>query len=215
MREFMLAVTTALTATALSSAQERPTFAFEGAAAYVWVRSDTAALIGAGAVRRRGPVFAGEGRVTLRGVTLAASLLEGQLQSVSTSSPRDLVEARVAIAGRPLPWLELAAGPVVRAYVADSVTERWVFWQARARVDAPIVATRLTSYVELWRALSSQLNLATPAGRVQGGEAGVMYQLPGSPVWMRLGYRIDDAALGAVGSETLEAITFAVGTGTR
>lgn len=203
LKPLTLAVAVALAAASVVSAQERPTFAFSGAAQFVWVRNDTA--------QRRGPVLAGEGRVTLQGLSLTASLLEGRLQSVTSGTPRDLVEARVAIAGRPVPWLELAAGPVVRAYVADSTTERWVFWQARARVDAPIVVASLTSYVELWRTFSSQVNLATPAGRVQGGEAGVVYQLPRNPVWVRLGYRIDDAAVGAVGSETLEAITFAVG----
>lgn len=204
---FALVVSMALAA-APALAQERAAFAFSGTGAYVWVRGDTGAL----AVQRRGAVFAGEGRVSLQGVTLAASLLEGRLQDASNASPRDLVEARVFIAGRPLPWLELAAGPVVRAYVADS-TERWVFWQARARVDAPIVATRLSSYVELWHSLSSQVNLGTAAGRVQGGEAGVVYRPPTGAVWMRLAYRIDDAALHAGGSETLEAITFSVGLG--
>jgi hypothetical protein len=198
---------------AVAAAQERAAFAFSGAAAYAWVRGDTAAVVGAGRVQHRGPVFAGEGRVTLRGVTLAASLLEGRLQGVSSAAARDLIEARVSVAGRPVPWLELAVGPVVRAYVADSTTERWVLWQARARVDAPIIATRLSSYFELWRALSSQVNLGTAAGRVQGGEAGVVYRPPRSTVWMRLGYRIDDAALPAVGSETLEAVTFSVGMG--
>lgn len=204
-----LAVGGVFAASGVAHAQERATLTFSGSGAYVWVRDDGSAP----AVQRRGPVLAGEGRVSLRGVTLAASLLEGQLQDVGSSSQRDLVEARVIVAGRPLPWLELSVGPVVRAYVADSTTERWVFWQARARVSAPIVATRLSSYFELWRALSSQVNLVTAPGRVQGGEAGVVYRPPRGTVWVRLGYRIDDAALRAVGSETLEAVTFSVGMG--
>ena len=102
---------------------------------------------------------------------------------------------------------------MVRAYVADSVTERWVFWQARARVDAPIVTARLGSYVELWRALSSQLNVPSPPGRVQGGEAGLVYRLPRGAWWLRVGYRVDDAALSAGTNETLEAISLAAGTG--
>src|SRR5256885_8917872 len=61
----------------------------------------------------------------------------------------------------------------------------WVFWQARARVDAPIVTASLTSYLELWRALSSEVNLVAGAGRVQGGEAGVLYRPPQRPYWVR------------------------------
>ena len=213
MKRLAIAATLTLVGAPIAATQERPAFAFSGAGAFVWVRSDTTGLARAGAALRRGPVLQGEGRVSLRGVTLAASLLEGRLQGVTTPSQRDLVEARVVIAGRPVPWLELAVGPVVRAYVADSVTERWVFWQAGGRVEAPIIATQLTSYVALWRTLSSRVNLAAAAGRVQGGEAGVIYRLPRGPVWMRLGYRIDDAVVGAAGSETLEAVTLAVGVG--
>lgn len=191
-------------------AQQRPTFSFAGTGAFVWVRNDLAG----GAVRLRGPVLAGEGRVALGRVALAAGLLEGRLNPVAgATAPSDLVEARLAVAARPLPWLELAAGPAVRAYVANSVTERWVFWQARARVDAPIVTARLASYVELWRALSSQLNVPTAPGRVQGGEAGLVYRPPRGVWWLRVAYRVDDAALSAVSSETLEAISFAVGAG--
>ena len=191
-------------------AQQRPTVSFAGTAAFVWVRSDTAG----GAVRLRGPVLAGEGRLALGRVALAAGLLEGRLNPVAAAAaPRDLVEARLAVAARPLPWLEVAAGPVVRAYVADAVTERWVFWQARARADAPIVTARLASYVELWRALSSRLNLASPAGRMQGGEAGLVYRPPRGAWWVRMAYRVDDAAFSVGGGETLEAISFTVGVG--
>ena len=191
-------------------AQQRPAVSFAGAGAFVWVRSDTAG----GAMRLRGPVLAGEGRLALGRVALAAGLLEGRLQPVAlATAPRDLVEARLAVAARPVPWLELAAGPVVRAYIADNVTERWVFWQARARVDAPIVTTRLASYVELWRALSSQLNVPSPPGRVQGGEAGLVYRPARGVWWLRAAYRVDDAALSAGSSETLEAISLAVGAG--
>src|SRR2546423_12543917 len=97
------------------------------------------------------------------------------------------------VAARPLPLLEMSVGPFLRAYVADAVTERWVFWQARARADAPIVTSGLTSYVELWRAVSSQVNLVAGAGRVQGGEAGVTYPPPKRPFSLRLAYRGDDA----------------------
>ena len=37
---------------------------------------------------------------------------------------RDLIEARVFVAARPLPWLEMSAGPIVRAYVTDFPTPR-------------------------------------------------------------------------------------------
>jgi hypothetical protein len=198
-----------LVATAAAHPQGRPTLAFRGDAGFVWVRNDTTAA-GAGPVRLRGPMFGGEGRVVFNGFSLGLGLSSGTLQTADQAVKRDLIEGRLVVAARPAPWLEMSVGPFVRAYVTDSSTERWVFWQARARVEAPIVTASLTSYVELWRALSSDVNLVAGAGRVQGGEAGVVYRPPQRPFWLRLSYRLDDAAVRARGSETLEAISLAI-----
>ncbi len=198
-----------LVATAAAHPQGRPTLAFRGDAGFVWVRNDTTAA-GAGPVRLRGPMFGGEGRVVFNGFSLGLGLSSGTLQTADQAVKRDLIEGRLVLAARPAPWLEMSVGPFVRAYVTDSSTERWVFWQARARVEAPIVTASLTSYVELWRALSSDVNLVPGAGRVQGGEAGVVYRPPQRPFWLRLSYRLDDAAVRTRGSETLEAISLAI-----
>ena len=199
-----------LVATAAAHSQGRPTLAFRGDAGFVWVRDDTTAAGAAGPVRLRGPMFGGEGRVVFNGFSLGLGLSSGTLQTADQTVKRDLIEGRLVVAARPVPWLEMSVGPFVRAYVTDTLTERWVFWQARARVEAPIVTASLTSYVELWRAWSSDVNLVAGAGRVQGGEAGVVYRPPQRPFWLRLSYRLDDAAVRARGSETLEAISLAI-----
>jgi hypothetical protein len=202
----------ALAAAASGSSQERPTFAFRGDAGFVWVRSDSAVVGASGPARMHGPVLGGEGRVLFNGFAVGVGLLSGTLQAADQTVKRDLIEGRLVVAARPLPWLEMSIGPFVRAYITDTSTERWVFWQARARVDAPIVATSLTSYLELWRALSSEVNLVTGAGRMQGGEAGLVYRPPQRPYRLRLAYRLDDAAVGGGrrGSQTLEAISVSV-----
>lgn len=204
-------VAAALPVTARS--QTPPKLAFRGDAAMVWVRSDA----GAGGVPEvRGPVLGGEGRLVFPGLAVGVGLLSGTMHAPGSGTvQRDLIEGRLFVSARALPWLEMSLGPAIRAYVTDSATERWVFWQARARVEAPIVPGLLTSYLEAWRALSSQVNLTTGAGRVQGGEAGVAYRPPRRAFWLRLSYRVDDAALGTGGgvSETLEAISVAVGVG--
>ncbi len=199
-----------LVAASAAHSQGRPTLAFRGDAGFVWVRDDTTAAGAAGPVRLRGPMFGGEGRVLFNGFSLGLGLSSGTLQTADQAVKRDLIEGRLVIAARPVPWLEMSVGPFVRAYVTDTLTERWVFWQARARVEAPIVTASLTSYVELWRAWSSDVNLVAGAGRVQGGEAGVVYRPPQRPFWLRLSYRLDDAAVRARGSETLEAISLAI-----
>jgi hypothetical protein len=180
-------------------------------AGVLWIHSDTGVARGA----MRGPAVAAEGRVYVRGLMVGGGLLESRLQPlVGPAGQRDLVQATVFVGARPLPWLELSAGPVVRAYVTDSASERWVLWQARARVDAPIVAGSVASYAEFWRTLASDVSLGPGAGRVQGGEAGVLYQPPQTRIWLRLAYRVDDALVGAMArSETVEAVLVSVGVG--
>ncbi|HEV2751710.1 MAG TPA: hypothetical protein VGV12_14405 [Gemmatimonadales bacterium] len=194
--------------------QERATVALRGDAAAVWLRQETAPGV---VTQLRGPALGAEARVNYGPFSLGAGLLEGRLDDgTGTGAIRDMVEGRVLVAARALPWLEVSLGPLLRAYVTDSVTERWVVWQGRARVDAPILASRLSSYVELWRAFSSRVTMPPlVAGRVQGGEAGVMYRPPRGPVWLRLAYRVDNALLGGGpgGSETVEAVSFSVGIG--
>ena len=201
-----------LAAAAGASAQGRPSIALRADAFMMWVHSDT----GPARASQRGPGFGGEGRIAVNGLLFGLGLLEGQLKpsGAATAPQLDLVQGTVFLGGRLAPWLEMTVGPVVRAYVTDSSTERWVFWQARARVDAPIVVGTLGSYLEVWRALASDVNLPTGARRIQGGEAGVVYQPPRQRVWLRLSYRMDDALLGGGGpggNETMEAITLSGG----
>ncbi|HYL57155.1 MAG TPA: hypothetical protein VEU73_16410 [Gemmatimonadales bacterium] len=205
------------TLASVTHAQERATFAFRGDAAGVWLRQETAP----GVVQQlRGPALGAEGRVKYGPLTFGAGLIEGRLDAASGGTggeaARDLVEGRAFVAARALPWLEVSVGPLLRAYVTDSATERWVVWQGRARVDAPILTARLTSFVELWRGLSSRVTFPPfLAGRVQGGEAGLVYKPPRGPLWWRLAYRVDDALLGGGpgGSETVEVVTLSVGIG--
>jgi hypothetical protein len=159
-----------------------------------------------------GPAFAAEGRVGLGGgrLELGVDYVGGRLRGNGVPS-RDLVEGRVFAGVKPWPWLAVSLGPHVRAYVTDAATERWVFWQARARAQAPLADPSLGTYVEVWRALSSTIN--------QGGEAGLLFRPGRSAMWARLSYRVDAVTLrgggGGGGGETLEAITVTVGMGGR
>ena len=216
MRAFAPVALVGLALAPAAPAQDRPSIALRGDAAAVWLRQETSP----GVVERlRGPAFGAEARVNYGPFSLGAGLLEGRLDAATgTGSTRDLVEGRVLVAARAGPWLEVSLGPLVRAYVSDGTTERWVVWQGRARVDAPILTNKLTSYVEGWRAFSSRVTLPPlSAGRVQGGEAGLTYRPPWGPrpLWLRLAYRVDNALLGGGpgGSETVEAVSLSVGMG--
>jgi len=166
-----------------------------------------------------GPTFGVDAGVSLGSLMLGAGYLEGRVQPSSGSSDsvaRDLVEARAFLGVQPWPWLRLSVGPHVRAFVIGAVTERWVLWPVRARAHSALASTPLETYVELWRALSAKVNLPEAVDHVQGGEAGVVLRPRGSALWMRLGYRVDGAQLGGGSrSESVEAVSFAVGIGPR
>jgi hypothetical protein len=163
-----------------------------------------------------GPAFIAEARAAWGRVIVGVDYLGGRVSPVTTGpAARDLVEGRAFVGVTPWPWLALSVGPQARAYVTDSATVRWVFWQARARVQSPLAGSQLTTYVELWRALSSEVTPATPLGRAQGGEAGLVVHPPRGPLWLRLSYRLDNATVVAGGSEMVEAISLTVGVATR
>lgn len=212
MRTPACAAALALAAASLA-AQTRPRAALgaEGA----WLRLH--GQLGATRETLRGPALAGDGRLAIGRIVLGAGYLEARLEpDGGTAPPRDLVEGRAFLGAEPWPWISVTAGPMVRAYVTDLAIERWVLWQARARVQGPLLRTTLATYVELWRALSSRVNLPDAVDRVQGGEAGVVYRPPHGSLWMRFAYRIDDAALGrGYRGETVEALSLTVGVGGR
>src|SRR5256886_13553110 len=134
-------------------------------------------LGGADAGSFGGPTFGLQAGVSLAKFTLSAQYLEGRLSARPGSTDtlaRDLVEARLLLGVRPVPWLSLGLGPHIRAFVFDTTTVRWVMWQARARAQGALPSTRLETYVELWYALSTTVNLPPPAGPVRGGGAGVL-----------------------------------------
>jgi hypothetical protein len=162
-----------------------------------------------------GPAFTAEGRAAWSRVVLGVDYLGAHLSpGAAGPASRDLVEGRAFIGVTPRPWLTVSVGPQVRAYVTDSSTQRWVFWQARARVQSPLGSSRLGTYVELWRALSSTVNPSLPLGRAQGGEAGLVLRPPRGPLWVRLAYRLDNATVGGA-SEMVEALSLAVGVGAK
>jgi hypothetical protein len=163
-----------------------------------------------------GPALGGEGRVSWGILTLGAAYLGGRLTgSGGTPLERDLSTGEVFLGVAPSPWLELSIGPAVRSYVTDAGTERWVWWRARARVQAALAGPSVGTYIEVWRSVSSEVNVATPPDRAQGGEVGLIYRVPRRPLRLQFGYRIDDTTLKAGGGETLEVIRVAARIGSE
>src|SRR6185503_4158585 len=101
-----------------------------------------------------GLVVGGLGRVSVWRLELEARYGEGRLEAGAGQSRRDLVEGEVMLGIRPVPWISLKAGPHARGFLVDGVTERWLLWDARLRVDAFVAAPAIRGYLELGGALS-------------------------------------------------------------
>jgi hypothetical protein len=149
-----------------------------------------------------------------RRLSLEASYAQGRLSASEGSGPsRSLVDGSVLIASHPLPWLAFKVGPELRAYSAPGGTERWVLWQYRARAETPVISPTLPlrAHVELWAALLSSVNVAPGAAGARGGEAGLVWRMPGSPLWFRISYTVDQAKLkDNARTEALEAVVVTV-----
>jgi hypothetical protein len=85
----------------------------------VWVRGDS------GGVESpyRGPAAGGAGRIEIGPLLLGGEVIEGRLTPLSGPGVRrDLVEGAASVGLRFWPWLELSAGPRVRAYAPEAGT---------------------------------------------------------------------------------------------
>jgi hypothetical protein len=159
----------------------------------------------------------GRARFFVGAFWLETSYSQGHLVAdTGAAVSRDLVDGSAFLAGRPVAWLALKAGPHLRAYVRPGATERWVMWEAHARVDRPIIPGTLDAHFEAWTALSATVNVDPGALGSRGGQAGLILRLWQSALWARLTYAVDQAKLKSnARTETVEAILFAVGLGGR
>ena len=161
-----------------------------------------------------GSSFRGTGALTYGRLQLLVSYLQGSLDpDAGTGSSRDLAEGTVFVGARPFTWLTVEAGPHARAYtLAGGTTQRWVFWELRARGTAAFVGSAVHGYAELWRALSADVNVSESFDHAEGGEAGMILRLARSPLEARVAYRIDYSVLGGGSrTETVDGVIIGVG----
>jgi hypothetical protein len=140
---------------------------------------------------------------------------EGPADTASTTA-RSVVEGRALLGFRARPWLVVKAGVHARSYAVTGGILRWLFWELRARGEAPFIGTAVTGYGELWRALVADVNVPERFDHAQGGEAGMVLRLARAPLEARIGYRIDHLAFGGgTRLETVDGVVIGVGIGRR
>src|SRR5213593_5121543 len=162
-----------------------------------------------------GPAFLGQGALALGRLKLTVSYLQGTLNpDGALGASRPLVEGTVLLGVRALDWLTLETGPHARAYTLTGGTERWLFWELRARAATAFVGSTVRGYAELWRVVAADVNVPESFDHAQGGQAGMILRLGRSPLDARVGYRIDHAVLVAPTyqrRETVDGLVIGVG----
>lgn len=166
-----------------------------------------------------GTALLGEGSLAVGRLSLVVSYLQGTLNPPATpgaGASRDLVEGTVLFGVHPNDWLTLAAGPHARAYTlgGGGGTQRWLFWELRARAATVFVGTAVRGYAELWRTVAGDANVPEPFSHATGGEAGMIMHLARSPLEARVAYRIDNAVLQGR-AETVDGVLLGLGVSWR
>lgn len=186
------------------AAQSRMQFSFGATGAQEIVQSRFDSL----RERLSGMVLGGEGMVTSGRILVRLRYAQGRVTggAGSAAAPRDLVEGEALVGLRALPWLTFWAGPHARAYASAGADQRWLFWSGRATARGTILPGRMSSFVELWQALSA--NVSRPAGSAsgRGAEAGLEVRLSGQSLWGRLSYGIEQGQADAARRETVEVV---------
>lgn len=157
------------------------------------------------------------GGVEFGRVALALGYWQGGLDAAPPGTQKqDVMDGYALLVLRATPWLKVKGGAEARSYVTAAGTEHLMFWQARLRAERTIVDPSVRGHIEIWRALSTEVNTPVTVDRAQGGEVGVTLLRALGPLWARLAYGIDDVRLvGSARRQTLEALALTVGYGGR
>ena len=160
-----------------------------------------------------GSTFGGAGRLALGPVRLDLGYWQGSLTTQSgPAANEDVVEGQALLGIAPVRWLTLSGGPAARAYTTPGGTERWFTWRVQARVDEPLVEGVVSGYGEMWIVAATSVNVVQPFSSGRGGTFGLRVTPPRWPIWLTMGYGIEQIKLGD-GSrlDTVNRVSFGVG----
>ena len=163
-----------------------------------------------------GVLASARGRMSAWRFEVEVGYAEGTLRPRSGNpAARDLVEGYAVLGIRPVPWISLSGGPHARGYLQGGITERWLLWEGRARVDTFIAGPAIRGYLEIRQTMSGTIiNGASPFGSSRGGEAGMTIHFSRTPIWLCLAYGIERSRLASgVGLDAMETLNAAIGLG--
>lgn len=154
-------------------------------------------LIGSVTSTLSGTLFGGDTRVGLGPVRLELGYWQGRLTTDSgPAADEDVVEGKALLGISPIRWFTISAGPVARAYTTPAGTERWLTWRVQGRIEEDLVPATVRGYAELWFVASSNVNVVQQFTSGRGGDVGLRLAPASWPVWLTLGYGIEQVRLG-------------------
>lgn len=173
-------------------------------------------------VRAQGPALAApfsgtmggaEGRLIFGPVQLGIRYQEGVAHS-DDGRTRNLVEGELHAGVWLRDWLLLSAGPHARTFLLDEDRLRRVQLQAHVRFAVPIVPGVSWALLNLWAAPVAGSNNVGGLRDSHGGEGGMLFVMPRTPVRLRLTYRVDSGIVGTASSrEAVEQISLSAAIG--
>jgi hypothetical protein len=164
--------------------------------------------------RLSGSALGFEGGIGLTRVQLMLRYAQGSVRNDSSGVERDFAEGDLTLWARPFAWAAVGVGPHIRSFIAPGSTERWLFWEARARGSTTLLPAALEAYLEGWLVLAGDVDVPEPFNAGRGVEGGLALAVGRLPLGVRLRYRVERIALGeGARRETTEHLTLGVGIG--
>lgn len=145
----------------------------------------------------QGTLLGATGDAQLSWLHVSVSYVAGELHD-APSPPWSIVDGEALAGIRPVPWLGIAFGPHARSYDTPGGRYRRLSWEARLHVELPLTGgTR--GFLDLTRAVATQLSVGTAPAAPYGGAAGVLLRVPWLPAVVRFAYGFEDGQLGVPG----------------
>ncbi|UCF20872.1 MAG: hypothetical protein JSU87_05550 [Gemmatimonadota bacterium] len=158
-----------------------------------------------------GTTVTGEGRLSFWRLSLDARYAEGDLTDDLDNTLR-FVEAEALIGIRPIPWINLQFGPVVRKTEESSGSGTVSFWEARALAEAALIPTIVSGHFGMWFAPAADSEDIDTFDNRLGAEAGLVLRAGRLPILAHFGYRISHAKFEQdFREETVQHLYFVLG----
>lgn len=161
--------------------------------------------------RLEGLLYGAEGRGSWWRLHARGELRQGRLDREGPGGSSRVILARAGLGVRPVEWVALTAGPRITSVDLGDEDELIVRWQIEMHASGPIVDGFATAFASVDGSVGgTDMNWDEPLRSV-GGEVGLLLGGVETPVWGRIGYRVDRELLSGGPWQSGETIYVSLG----